>query len=507
MKRGAALYWAVSALLFFIGLVVRLYAAYVQPLWLDEQYSIYFAATLPLKQFFVGIPDVHPGLYYFLVRLFSLVSVEPFFLRVVTAVIPSMVGMVLMVYTARVWLRYPPKVLTLCILLIWCNPFVVNLHWQLRMYGLLTLETGLIMWSLYVWQIKRSYRTFFLLFVAFLCAQATSYLTLFTVVGYVFWDIHRVYHHKVVLKWANVLLLLSSGFYFLAQTLGATREVFLSLSWIPDITVANVVHVVATISGIGFNTMLTHYPPTVLEWLYVFTLCVFFCLFMYVASKKNILLSSPFFYFSVIPTFTIVGVSALLPFISHRFFLHTFVPDVSFFLPRSFIIQYLFGCMFAPVLFAQFVVSKKQQLLILNIVMCLSVWYIIQYKNFSQAIYASKSETDVAHDLFLKNIHVEQLWYPAWFLLRSVQTTADTDTRFITVFEKSQKAERILLEDNQSNAALGTVCTLLEGHYVFVKKQALVNKDIIVKETDWLNRCCTLQPTSIDPLIEQWICQ
>lgn len=507
MKRFGTFSWAALIVVFLIGLVGRIYAAYYQPIWLDEQYSLYFSQSLKLPQFFIGVPDVHPGFYYFFVWACSQISGGLFFLRAATSIIPSLIGTLLIVYVTHLWFRYSPRVLLVVSVLLWCNPFLVNLGWQLRMYGMLTLAIGLIVWALYLWKTKRNYRNFFVLVAAFLYAQSVSYLAVFLPIGFLFWEYTLIVERRnQLVKYGAVYLCIFSGLYFLLQTLGGTRDRFLELSWIPDMSLQNAVHIVATISGISFNTMLAERAPTLFEWLFASVLILCVCVLFWKLHAKNTLFSSPFFSFFVVPTACMLAVSTILPFISHRIFFHTFIPDVSFILPRSLSVQYILGCIFAPALLKQVQFNRKNEALIIMLFMGIFSWHLTVYSVFLRPLYASQEEATTAYRLSQNSASSDQIWLPSWFLFRSIIQQSTVNQTFKSVYEKSTKAEDLFLRTAQTGPAQ-ELCDVLRGNHVIVKNEALVNRNAKMNNTQILESCCVPEYLAQEENIVEWVCK
>jgi hypothetical protein len=126
--------------LFLIGLALRLYSAIVQPLWLDEIYSLYFANSYQPLNLIFHLPDTHPGFYYLLIKIILPLSTNTLLLRTITSIIPSLIGIYLL------YRRLPSLSLLFFVLL---NPFLIHQSWQLRSYGF-TIMFSCLLISLFI---------------------------------------------------------------------------------------------------------------------------------------------------------------------------------------------------------------------------------------------------------------------------------------------------------------------------------------------------------------------
>ena len=125
------------ALIVLLALGLRLARLTFQPLWWDEGWSLYFAASDVPTLLDLTSVDIHPPLYYLLLRLWdvvvgsSVVSVRLFSVLIGTAAVPLIYLLGRRLLGRRGGL--------LAALLLTLSPFHVYYSQEVRMYGLVTL--------------------------------------------------------------------------------------------------------------------------------------------------------------------------------------------------------------------------------------------------------------------------------------------------------------------------------------------------------------------------------
>lgn len=141
-----ALFYSALCIILASGAGLRITAAQNKPFWIDEAWTLYFARTYSYQQLLFTAPitnDVHPGLYYAVVKslLPSISSVET--LRIVSSVLPQTIAFMLFVAWA-IYRKLPQLTILLIAIALSFSPFLIHYGWQLRMYSLMILWTSII---------------------------------------------------------------------------------------------------------------------------------------------------------------------------------------------------------------------------------------------------------------------------------------------------------------------------------------------------------------------------
>ncbi len=120
-----------------MALVLRLVRLDFQPLWWDEGWSVYFAATDPGAMLRLTAVDIHPPLYYLLLHVWiELVGAGPVAVRLLSVLIGVATVPLLYLAGRRLFGR---EVGLAAALLLAVSPFHVFYSQEVRMYGLVTL--------------------------------------------------------------------------------------------------------------------------------------------------------------------------------------------------------------------------------------------------------------------------------------------------------------------------------------------------------------------------------
>ncbi|MBP7741019.1 hypothetical protein KA089_02480 [Candidatus Woesebacteria bacterium] len=478
------LYWLFFFLIFVIGLAIRVIAIVRQPLWLDEQYSLFFSQSLSSMQFFVSTPDIHPGLYYFFVKLVVPFSSMIPVLRVFTALLPSMIGTIILLVTCRKWQKFTPLMLMLSFALLWLNPFLINFSWQLRMYGLLLLLISLVWFFANKWAISHSNKDFFSLLLFIILGQATSYVFYFWT--FCFMLLHLSQKTGQLHTKKNYHLVLISLFtvtQFCFQSLGQVKEVFLGASWIQQPNIASIISLIKTVFGFQFDTMLNEANFTWVEFLLLLSI-----IYMIFKSSVYLIEKKSFLFLVLLPSSIIVLLSFLLHFLSQRYFIHQFIPDISLFLPRAFMLQYVMFAVLMPKMLTKILINKPLYIII-SIIFLSTIW-MVQSRIFWNPIYASEG---VSHQINLINSiknKNEIILFPSWLTLELISEPNQIDSNFITIFNQSQLFEKKIIEYSQ-NEGIKSVCELSSNKIIFMKRKAIINKNLRSTEFEkTILECC-----------------
>ncbi len=124
-------------LIIFLAFALRMLRLDFQPLWWDEGYSVYFASMSLPSMIEATSLDIHPPLYYALLRGWILLAgPSPFSLRLFSVLIGTITIPIFYFFSRLLLGEALAKVATL---LLACSPFHVYYSQEVRMYGLVTL--------------------------------------------------------------------------------------------------------------------------------------------------------------------------------------------------------------------------------------------------------------------------------------------------------------------------------------------------------------------------------
>jgi hypothetical protein len=127
----------VVVLIILTAFALRMLRLDFQPLWWDEGYSVYFASMSLPSMIEATSLDIHPPLYYALLRgWIALAGPSPLPLRLFSVLIGTLT-IPLFYFFARMLLG--ETIAQVAVLLLACSPFHVYYSQEIRMYGLVTL--------------------------------------------------------------------------------------------------------------------------------------------------------------------------------------------------------------------------------------------------------------------------------------------------------------------------------------------------------------------------------
>lgn len=342
MSRKSFIYavWAVAVL----GLCLSVIIAWKLPLWLDEQYSILFSWTLSPLELLYHSRDVHPGLYYVLLKVALQFTTSLPLLRILLSVVPQWVGSALLLNS---WLKksYSSKAIVLGVILIFLNPFLLFTTAQLRMYGLVALFSGLAWLLLKEWKVHRNWKSTGYLFTVLLLGNATSYSFFFLSGGVLLlmsWQYRQFAKKALATLFVGGLILLAE-FVILAGV--AVKHQFEEASWIPLPQLQNIPYAFWTVTGFQNDYFLNESAVSVSTVVFYFVLALVvlkFCHSIFI-KKKHIIIDESLFFLVLFPGLMILAVSVLFPILSQRFFFYRFLPKLSIILPRVFLAELITG--------------------------------------------------------------------------------------------------------------------------------------------------------------------
>lgn len=295
--------------LFLLGLGLRLYSAIIQPLWLDEIYSLYFANSFSPFNLLTKIPETHPGMYYLFLKICLYFSTNMLLLRTLTSILPSVLGIYFL------YRRYPHLPLLFFLLL---NPFFIHQSWQLRPYGITFMFSCLII-SLFVNYPKNFNLKKFLIFsfmstfFSFSLIIPIFCLSIFLYVRQKKWPVFLPFFIVVIQ-------------FFLFKGFSTYKQYAELASWISPPSVQNFPNLILTL--LGFSTDLNNLGHTGLCLSLIFII-IFTLLTIYFSRRYQL-----FLYSFTLPLLIVILISITFPILSQRFFFYHFIPKLSLFIPR-----------------------------------------------------------------------------------------------------------------------------------------------------------------------------
>lgn len=295
-------------IIFLIGILLIVYPALKQPLWLDEAYSLYFAHNFSVSKLLFGLPETHPGAYYLVIKLLLNFTTNTFLLRLISSVIPELLGCYLI-------FRHTKNPYITALLLI--NPFFIHQGWALRMYGI----TFLLSTILYIIYSQKHHHQLFIFSIFVIISTLFSFSLII--------PISILCLYQIIYKGQKKYLipLIIIPLEFLALKGVTTYKNYAELaSWISSPTFLNIPNNLTTL--LGLNTDIDN-----LQKFSFINSCLFYLIsvpFIVIFSKKY----SQFKIFFTIPVLITIIISIAFPLISQRLFFYHFIPKLSLFIPR-----------------------------------------------------------------------------------------------------------------------------------------------------------------------------
>lgn len=490
------LYWLFFFLIFVIGLTIRIVAIIRQPLWLDEQYSLFFSQSLSSSQFFISTPDTHPGLYYFFVKILSIFSSNIYLYRIVSALLPSILGTWILLWTSWRWKKNAKLSLITIFFLLWLNPFLINFSWQLRMYALLLFWLSLSWYFFNQWRETKKTTDFYFLFLSIVLGQATSYIFYFWTLGLLLQNISWKINIQTIKKNSHLLFIFFFGFVqFFVQSFGQVKETFLNVSWISRPNLTNTIALVREIIGSDSKLFLEIVPVLFFE-------CSIIIFVIYTVARilKNSKKNREFIYHVLLSSSTIFCLSFMLHFFANRVFLSYLIPDISLFLSRTFILQYVMFAVLVPPMAKVIFFGKKR--LVVGVLLLTFILWSNNYLKFFDPIYTMSHTKDRVNSVKYEEAF---FWLPSWSLIELLRTPAMVNKKFINSYTRSQYLEKEVIE-NINNKNTEILCDVLKNHKIIMKLEVIINtklKSNELKKT--ILNCC--ENRRLDANYELFTCQ
>ncbi len=451
---------------FAIGLAIRVWLSTQHPVWLDEQYSLLFAWTRSPAELLIHNQDVHPGMYYLLLKGLLVFSRDVLTLRMFSSMLPQTLAAV----GIGVWMlrkKYSALTALLTSALLLANPFLIYLGIQIRMYGFVSCLAVCVFVALKEWKLQpRSWKHRLLLLTLLALGNSFSYSFFFLTGGclvYLFWEEYgrkRQFPLWVVL--AGVIFLFE--FLLLAGT--NVKHQFEQASWIPLPSIVNISSLFLTVTGIESDHFLVRSTVELSDAIFYSTVLIV-SWFSYVQSRaKKYCITSPvvrqIICLVLLPMITIVTSSMLMPVLSQHFFFYQFVPKLSLFLPRVFTPFVVVGsCLVAEGIgkwFPKQVLTVRSVTVALGILL-LGLWIHSTVEILSIAAKFQQVETFNQQlfqlaDQFRSKSGQETYYLPSWVLMSKVTPSSlDNIHQVQQEIQSSADLENFLLETPQPSCA------------------------------------------------------
>ncbi len=478
-----------------ISLYITLQTAYRQPLWLDEQYSLLFSQMFSPGQLLMNFTaDIHPGLYYLYLKSLLLITQSPFVLRLLSSVVPAYIGLCMLYwYGIR---QKSKKYLLLAVSLLMLHPLLINVIWQLRMYGLVVMVICLFYILLDTWQKTQKLGYLQLLSVLLVITVLIDYSLLWLPAATTLLLLFD--QRKNLKQWGlglGVLLLLAT--LFSSGQIG--KDKLNLVGWISTPNLASIASVYGTILGFSQDFFAVHKQLQIGDMLFDGVLVISLITagrFFWQnranlnkdSSERNLLL------FSIVPMLLLFLFSLVLPILSHLPFFYHFIPGVSLFIPRVQLGFFMLGSLYLT----ECLVVKKQTKYLLPIGLLIGcIWAVNSYRfNLSQPVEIPTEQLQVEETLLRNH---PAILFPSWLYIETLQPDRLSEIPVIAKQIEDAKQVENALSDTQK------ICSLVKGKNVSTKKFITENLKWETKLIEsQLHTCCAL--TSEMNGFAEWTC-
>ncbi len=462
MKVKINAYVALILCAIIAGGVLRLIPLLQKPLQIDEAWTLYFAKVYTFRQLLLTSPvpnDIHPGLYYSLVKLTLALTDNLPALRFTSAFLPQAAGLVLFV----VWglkRKLSTAFLLIATAAVSFSPFLTFYAWQLRMYGLVALWTftlGMLLYE-YVCGGKKEKFLFWMIPLFFLSQEthASGYLlTMSIVVTVVTLDyVSTKSLGKVLTRHKRWLGLTLSAFVVTLLPYYPFRfsDLFHRASWVPVPSAESAVRMFL-FTPLGLDPLINaqEFAPA---WTWqggVLLVFLFAFLIAYVytmrRNKKTLLL--PLIMIFLVPVLALIF-SYLAPTLHTLPFFYKIIPPISIYLPRFFLSQAIFLhiVIFATIFCLLMSQSSLRKALALVMIGVLTTAWTLTYRSINM-VSTGEQKLDFDKAAVLAHINPNRaLFYPGYTALYSIDPTYRLQTQEVVhLFDRSQAFEDMIKTD------------------------------------------------------------
>lgn len=492
-------YYLYIGLIIFFGFIFRIFVDIYQPLFLDEKYSIFYATQFNYSDLLKNFSsDAHPGFYYLFLKILLGITNDKAILRVLSSSIFQLFGILLLSYFYLK--KNKQKEAFLLSLIFSFNPFLNHLSFQLRSYSLVFLFTIIVYLFVSLWQEKRKSIFLFIIFFLLLIGNLVHYVMYifsFFVLVFISSRMKTKKMNRFLFVILATLLMIFQFFFFNGCSSSLQyKEQFQEAGWIALPSFSNIPRVYLTSLGMDIDVMNTLSGSIFFPSLFFYFIILLFFVFLIRRKPKLDFFSQKVFVLSVIPLLTILLLSYLIVFLSHRLFFNQFMPRISLFIPRiqlpfvtilwivfaenSHSIWQYFKCKFKIEIIYFLIGAIIFYWGLLNFELNIKDFYFEDTRIFTSKFFMNECSSNN------KNFYV----WPHWKWIESVELNRLQDIGLI--FEQKNKSEKfgqLFVERN-----LDLNCSQSKGMYVYVYTGHMVSQEHI-RETvlKYLDKCCFQQ--------------
>lgn len=465
---------------------IMLLAAWKQPIWLDEQYSLFFAKTFSPSQLMIHFTvDPHPGLYYLCLKLLLRFSNNLFVVRLVSSVIPSFLGLATLLFYG--FKHHHRRSLLLFGPMLFLNPLVINLSWQLRMYGVVIFFTCIFYVFLDRWIHTKNLKWLLLLTPILLTGPLFHYSLIWLTIGLLCLisldtGLRRT---STTQLWAlTTFILLCFELYL---TSGSSKKLDF-VGWIPTPNIASISSNYLTLLGLSGDFFSKHLIANTIDFIMVFCLI----LGLLAVIKQKLYQNKFFLFFGLLPCLVILVCSFAFPTLSHLPFFYHFVPNASLFIPRVHLPFLILGTIYLT----EKITLKKQSRILLALIT--GIWIV---NSFSYNVLRNQTSNDVpAQVQSILKMDQQTLLFPRWLEIENINPNSLDQT--YTISSKMKNELEIETAINRGDF----ICNLVTNKNISV--------DLIQNQADFamtrhlnaqLQTCC--EKTSSLENFTNWKCQ
>lgn len=510
MLRKNKKFYLFAVLLILCGVGIRLYFASIQPIWLDEQYSIFFATQFNLHELMSGFSqDVHPGLYYLILKVAMGLSDNLLALRFITAILPQIVGILLVSWFVYRRKNAKQSLLLLAILMI--NPFFVHLSWQLRNYGWIFLVVSMSYVFLKNWKRTQSKLYLLLLIVTLFIGNMFHYVMVIFFLSTVIYLLTKLqnlsFRKKINLFLITVILLAIqivglSGFSSFSQYKYQLQKA----SWIQQPSAENIPGVYLTSLGFDSNVMNSSQSTP----MYIIVSTYVILVFLVFIIKKKVLNKSQakeVTLLVVLPIVTIFLTSILLPFLSNRLYIHRIIPQLSVFLPR---IHLPFVLIFW-IIFSQSLINKwnhrskawSKAIVLPVLFMVVIYWSWLNQQMNTRFYYSSEKKLSSLQEILEKSQDSPKvLLWPHWMWFGTIQPSRLGEIPKILKQQQISEQFEYLFTETKSFSCQNISQSIVYVYFQELQTQRKLQQQIITQ----LDNCCS-KSSDVNDVFGEWRCE
>lgn len=473
------------ALIILTACALRLFFAYHQPLWLDEKYSIFFANKFSLAQLLINFNiDIHSGYFYAFVKVFLHFTQNKFLIRLATSVIPQILGILFI-------LRYLIKnkksfaVVFSTVFFLSFHPLILNLSWQIRMYGFVFLSTCFTYILIEKYLKNQNFKNLFFLFISLIIGNLihySMYILSFFVMLLLFFS------HKQKHLLEKILFLTTGFIFFISEfflTIGINNtQYFNKIRWIEKPSIDSMKLFFLQLVGLQNSLVISTLTFS------LFLIAIIILRKKFTKETKKLIL-----FLSIFPLILTLIYSISSEFLSQRFLLYKFLPNISLMLARA---HLPFVTLFL-ILIANLTKKIKPIRLIIFLIILSLVWGKTNYYSNIIPTYNEKKQ------ILINKISIENkaIFWPTMWHIEQINFNNYTLIPNLEKYEKSQKIDTMLYQDKTGSEK--RVINLIKNETIIINnKSQNFEKKPQQKLKTTLNKYC--RKTESYQSMEKWQC-